>query len=78
MIGIGNPAGVARGGRSGKKQCWGLMQGAMGLGMLGRRQVTPRWANDPVCVHDGRKRIEGQGGCGYPPHPLGGNQEAGR
>ena len=28
-------------------------QGAMGLEMLGRRQVTPRWENDPVWLHDG-------------------------
>ena len=25
--------------------------GAMGLRMLGRRQVKPRWANDPVWLH---------------------------
>ena len=31
-------------------------QGAMGIGILGRRQVTPRWANDPVWMHDGSKR----------------------
>ena len=27
--------------------------GAMGLGILVRRQVTPRWENDPVWLHDG-------------------------
>ena len=32
-----------------------LMQGAMGLGMLGRRQVKPRWANDTVWRHNVRK-----------------------
>ena len=43
------------------------MQGAMCLGMLGWRHVTPRWSNDPVWRHNGRNRREGQGGCGYPP-----------
>ena len=35
--------------------------GTMGLGMLGRRQVTPRWENDPMWVHDGGIRDIGQG-----------------
>ena len=43
------------------------MQGAMGLGILGRRQVTPRWENNPVWEHDGGNRIVVRGGCGYPP-----------
>ena len=43
------------------------MQGAMGLGMLGQIQVTPRWSNDPVWRHVGMNGREGQGGCGYLP-----------
>ena len=31
------------------------MQGATGIGMLGRRQVTYRWENDPVWGKDGRQ-----------------------
>ena len=48
------------------------MQVAMGLGMLGQRQVTPRWANDPVWRHCGGKGREGQGRCVY--SPLGGKR----
>ena len=36
-------------------------QGAMGLGMLGRRQVTPRSANNLVWLHDGFRKESGQG-----------------
>ena len=36
-------------------------QGEMGLRMLGRRQVTPRWANDSVWLNDGRGKENGQG-----------------
>ena len=32
---------------------------AMGLGMMRRRQVTPRWPNDPVCLHNGSRRESG-------------------
>ena len=35
-------------------------QGAMGLGMLGRRQVMLRWAKDPVWMHNGSKWDIGQ------------------
>ena len=44
-------------------------QGAMGLGMMGRRQVTPRWENDPVWLHKGRIQESGQGQVQAPP-PL--------
>ena len=36
-------------------------QGAMGLGMLGLRQVMPRYANDPVWLHDRIRQESGQG-----------------
>ena len=36
-------------------------QGAMGLGILGWRQVTPRWSNDPVWLHDGSRWESSQG-----------------
>ena len=38
-----------------------LIQGEMGLSMLGRRQVTPGWENCPVWRHDGQKGREGRG-----------------
>ena len=37
-------------------------QVAMVIGMLGRRQVTPRWRNDPVLRHDGVNGIVARGG----------------
>ena len=43
------------------------MQGVIGLGILGRIQVMPRSVNDPVWIHDGRKRREGRGISEYPP-----------
>ena len=51
------------------------MQVEMGLGMLGRRHVTPRWVNDPVWIHDVRKGREGWGMIRYP--PPGGNRVSG-
>ena len=42
-------------------------QGEMGLGILVWRQVTPRWANDPVWLHDGVYGRVARGGCGHPP-----------
>ena len=30
-------------------------QGDMGIGIMGQRQVTPRWVNDPMWLH-GRVR----------------------
>ena len=51
-------------------------QVAMGLGMLGRRQVTPRWKNDPVCLHGGSIRESGQERVWSPP-PEGNQAEGG-
>ena len=48
------------------------MQGVMGLRMLVRTQVMPRWENDPVWQHDSSNGREFRGGCGYPPPPPGG------
>ena len=44
-------------------------QGAMCLGMLGRIQVTPRWANGPVWLHNGSRREIGEGRVRSPPPP---------
>ena len=52
------------------------MQGALGLFMLGQRQVTPGWVNDPVWRHYRRKSREGMGMSGYT--PPGGHWVAGR
>ena len=43
-----------------------MVQRAMGIGMLGRRQVTPRWVNDPVWRHDDVNGIVDRGGCRHP------------
>ena len=37
-------------------------QGEMGLGMMGIRQVTPRWENDTVWLHDEVDRRVARGG----------------
>ena len=37
-----------------------MMQGMMGLGMMGQRQVTPGWMNDPWCRNNGWKGREGR------------------
>ena len=50
-------------------------QGEMGIRMLGRIQVTSRWANDPVWLHAGRREI-GQGRVREPP-PDGNQVEGG-
>ena len=50
---------MERAGEAGRKR--GLMHGAMGLGILGQRQVTLRWANDTVWINDGGKGRVGQG-----------------
>ena len=42
-------------------------QGAMGIEILGRRQVTPRWENDPVWLHGGIRWESGQGRLWHPP-----------
>ena len=43
------------------------MQGAMVISILVRIQVTPRWVNDPVWIHNGKNGREDQGRRGYPP-----------
>ena len=43
-------------------------QGEMGLGILGQRQVTPMWANDPVWLYNGVDGRLARGGFGNP-HP---------
>ena len=42
-------------------------KGARGLGVLGQRQVTTRWANDTVWLHNGSRRDSGQGRVRAPP-----------
>ena len=51
-------------------------QGDMGIGILGRIQLTPRWENDPVWLHGGSRRDSGQGQVRAPPPD--GNQAEGR
>ena len=57
-------AGVAGAVEAGKYRSRSVMQGLMGLSMLGRIQVMPRWENDPVWRHDSGNGREGRGGCG--------------
>ena len=52
-------------------------QGAMGLGMLGRRQMMPRCDNDTVWLHAGSRRESGQGRVRAPPPPEGNQAESG-
>ena len=42
-------------------------KGAMGLRIMGQRQVTPRWENDPVWLHDGSRQEIGRGRVQEPP-----------
>ena len=44
-------------------------QGEMGLGIMGWRQLTHGWANDPVWLHDGSRQESGQGRVQAPPPP---------
>ena len=44
-----------------------MVQGTMGLRMLGLRQVTPRWENDTVWQKDGANGRWARGGCAPPP-----------
>ena len=48
----------------------------MGIGILGGRQGTPRWANDPVWLHNGSRQNSGQVQVQAPPPE--GNQGEGR
>ena len=50
-------------------------QGDMGIGILGRIQLTPRWENDPVWLHGGSIQDSFQGQVRAPPY---GNQAEGR
>ena len=52
-------------------------QGAMGLGILGWIQVTPRWKNDPVWGYKLGNRREVWGRCGHPPSLVGKHAEGG-
>ena len=52
---------------TGVKRIQRVGQVEMGLGMLGRRQVTPRWMNDPVWLHDQSRKESGQGWFRHPP-----------
>ena len=44
-----------------------MVQGEMGIGIIGRRQVTTRWLNDPVWMHDGIIQESGQEQVRAPP-----------
>ena len=51
-------------------------KGARGIGVLGQRQVTTRWANDTVWLHNGSRWDSGQGPVREPP-PDGNQAEGG-
>ena len=59
MVGAEEETGTHRGHKIG--------QGAMVIGVLGRRQVMTRWENDPVWLHGGSRREIGQGQVQAPP-----------
>ena len=65
-----------------KKHSQSLMQGAMDLRVMGRRQVTPRRENDPLWRHSGgngnRNGSKGRGGGRYPLLPPGRKTGGGR
>ena len=46
-----------------------MRQGLMGIGIPGRRQVTPRWAIDPVWLYGVSRQESGQGQVQAPPPP---------
>ena len=46
-----------------------MVQGAMSLGILGQIQLTPRWANDSVWLHNGSIQESCQGHVRAPPPP---------
>ena len=52
---------------TGKQRSQKMGQGEMGLGMLGRIQVIPKWENDPVCIHNGSIQESGQWQVRAPP-----------
>ena len=53
---------------TGTNRSQNMGQEAMGFRMLGRRQVTPRSANDYVWLHDRSRQENGQGRAQAPPH----------
>ena len=61
---------------TGTQRCQKMGQGEMGLSMLGRKQVTPRWANDPMLLQDGSRWESDQGRVRAPP-PEGNQVEGG-
>ena len=61
---------------TGTQRSHNMEQGVMGIRVLKWIQVTPRWANDPVWLHDGRRRESGQG-WGRTPPPYGNQAEVG-
>ena len=75
--GVEHLAGVARAEEeTGTQRILMMGQVLMALGMLGWRQVTPRWENYPVWLHGGRRRKSGQGRVQSSP-PEGNQAEGG-
>ena len=72
MVGVAGARGGCKGGSRTAKD----RGEAGGIGILGRRHVTPRWADDPVQRHDGRWWSGCRSRRGLP--PLEGHQEEGR
>ena len=65
--GVGNPEGVAGVKGKGMQRSHSMGQGEMGIGILGRRKMTLRWANYPVLMHDRVYGRVARGGCVHPP-----------
>ena len=53
----------AKGGRREGARTAGIRVVAGGIGMLLRRQVTPRWVDDPMRRHFGGGVVRAGGGC---------------
>ena len=69
-------AGVAGTEETGTQRIHKMGQVVMGLGIMGQIQVTPRWVNDPVWLHNRCRRESGQGQVWAPP-PQGNQAEVG-
>ena len=54
-----------------------MVQGAMGLSMMGRGQLKPRWTNYYVFRNNSENVREVRGGFCPPPSPPGGKQAEG-
>ena len=52
---------------TGTQRSHGMGKGAMGIGMMGRRQVTPKWENDTVWLHGGVDGRVARGGYRHLP-----------